>query len=255
MGFKIRWFVLSPMITFMLFNLAQAHEGHADGEHPVFEWSDVLREPEAQPLLDPRQDYGQDHFIEDDFELHEGSTRFQPLACQAASASQKSQVNLGNTKKDSFLQQCASYTRSSPWCQQLVRPNPSSKATFSCTYGSNQVHQLIHPDERTWSYAYRAVGLVEDLQSQGVRVCQIYNWWRPEPYNANVGGAAGRHPLGTSVDVRFCTKADQEKAFRLLCQYRRAGRLRALGYYSSTSLHFGVGDNTANTWGKSCPNS
>lgn len=243
----LRLVALSIAISMMIFNLAEAHEGHADGEHGAFEWSSLTQAGAKDPWAES--------FIEDDYELTSQNFGVRPMACKAASASQKSQVNLGNTKKDKFLQACATTTNSSPWCSQLVRPNPDSRGTFSCTYGSSQVHQLIHPDENTWNYAYRAVRLIEDLEGQGVKVCRIYNWWRPEPYNANVGGAAGRHPYGTSVDVQFCTKSDQEKAFRLLCQYRRQGKLRAVGYYSSTSLHFGVGDATANTWGKSCPSS
>lgn len=240
---KFRWFALIAAISVMIVNLAEGHEGHADFEHAAFEWSS-LTAAETPPRYDG--------FIEDDFELT-SSGEMRAFACKAATSSQKSQVNLGNTKKDQFLRDCATSTNSSPWCAQLVRPNPDSRSTFSCTYGSSQPHQLIHPDENTWGYAFRAVRLIEDLEREGVRVCRIYNWWRPEPYNANVGGAAGRHPFGTSVDVQFCTKADQEKAFRLLCAYRRQGKLRAVGYYSSTSLHFGVGDATANTWGKSCP--
>lgn len=221
--------------------------GHGDSEHAAFSWEDVLSSEPGRRAL-----------VEDDLELElEGgsplSPDFRSLACRVASTSQKAEVERGNRRKAEFLQACATTTANSPWCAQLVRPNPSSLASFRCTYGEGQAHQLIHPDEETWKYAFQAVRLIEDIEARGIRVCQIYNWWRPEPYNANVGGAAGRHPYGTSVDVRFCTKGDQEAAHRLLCQYRRAGRLRALGYYSSTSLHFGVGDNVANTWGKACP--
>jgi hypothetical protein len=84
-------------------------------------------------------------------------------------------------------------------------------------------------------------------------VALIYNWWRPEPYNKNVGGAPGRHPFGTSVDVRMETMSDMETAFVQLCKWRKAGELRAVGYYGSTALHFGIGDHTGNTWGKDCP--
>lgn len=69
--------------------------------------------------------------------------------------------------------------------------------------------------------------------------------------DANVGGAAGRHPFG-SVDVRFKTKNGQAKAHKELCKSRKLGRLRALGFYPGTGLHFGMGDKVANTWGKSC---
>lgn len=178
---------------------------------------------------------------------------FNARACKKASAAQIATVNSGNKKETQFLQQCAQATGKSPWCSQLIRPNPDSLSIFRCTYGDKQPHRFIHPNEGTWKYAFEAVNLIEDLEAENIKVCQIYNWWRPEPYNGNVGGAAGRHPNGTSVDVRFCNKPEQEKAFKRLCAFRKAGRLRALGWYAGTGLHLGVGDSMANTWGKNCP--
>lgn len=174
-------------------------------------------------------------------------------SCTKASSAQLSEVNKGNLLKDTFLAECAEATDDSAWCQQIIRPNPSSISTFRCTYGANQPHQLIHPTRSTWKNAIQAVNLIQDLEDLGIEVCQIYNWWRPAPYNANVGGAAGRHPFGTSVDVRFCSLTDMERGHKQLCKWRNQGLLRALGYYGSTGLHFGIGDKTANTWGKNCP--
>lgn len=176
----------------------------------------------------------------------------QGLGCIKPSTSQKASVNLGFTKKDAFLQQCAQATNGSFWCDQIVRPNPRSASTFRCTYGSSQPHNLIHPDEKTWKYPIEAVKILQDLTAKGIKVSQIYNWWRPEPYNKNVGGAAGRHPYGTSVDVRFASNGEADRAFRELCKMRAKKRLRAIGHYGSSSLHLGVGDRTANTWGKRC---
>lgn len=175
------------------------------------------------------------------------------FGCQKANSTQISVINQGNSKKADFLQQCARATGGSAWCAQLIRPNPTSISTFRCTYGATQVHQLIHPNEATWKNAYGAVKLIQELEQKGLRVCQIYNWWRPEPYNKNVGGAAGRHPFGTSVDVRFCSNADANRAFDELCKERKAGKIRAIGHYGTSALHFGVGDNTGNTWGRACP--
>ena len=39
----------------------------------------------------------------------------------------------------------------------------------------------------TWKYAYEAVKIVEEFQDAGIETRIIYNWWRPEPYNGNVG--------------------------------------------------------------------
>ncbi len=177
----------------------------------------------------------------------------QSLGCITASKQNILVIDEGNRKLARFLEGCAVVTGNSPWCAQLVRPNPASQSTFSCTYGDGQEHFLVNPDEKTWPYAWLGAKLVSELQAKGIGVAQIYNWWRPEPYNKNVGGAAGRHPFGTSVDVRMKTMNDMELAHKQLCQWRAKGRIRAVGYYGSTGLHFGIGDKLANTWGKSCP--
>ncbi|MDG0815765.1 hypothetical protein [Bdellovibrio svalbardensis] len=191
-----------------------------------------------------------EHDSQDSSEITEQD--FQALGCLKANSNQRYQVDLGNDKKNDFLSLCAKETNNSAWCAQLVRPNENSYNAFKCTYGSNQIHQLIHPDEATWKYPIEGVRVIQDLQAKGLKVCQIYNWWRPEPYNKNVHGAAGRHPFGTAIDVRFCTNGDADRAFKELCKMRAAKRIRAIGHYGSASLHIGVGDKTANTWGKSC---
>jgi hypothetical protein len=174
--------------------------------------------------------------------------------CIRATADQRAQVNSGNQKIDRFLARCAAATKSSAWCQQLIRPNPASAAMFSCTYGKRQPHTLVHPNESTWTNAIKAVQIVESLTKQGIEVCQIYNWWRPEPYNKNVDGKPGRHPAGTSVDVRFCSNQDADRAFYKLCGWRAQGKINAIGHYGNSGLHLGIGDLRANTWGETCPN-
>lgn len=189
---------------------------------------------------------------QDDFELLPEEFVMDMKGCAKATTAQKATVNSGNAKRETFQRQCASATGNSSFCAQVERPNPSSKSIFACTYGASQVHRLIHPTTSTWTNATKAINLLKKLQARGICVSSIYNWWRPEPYNANVGGAAGRHPKGTSVDVRFCSNADAIKGFDELCKNRKAGEIRALGYYGSTGVHIGVGDTTANTWGRNC---
>lgn len=191
-----------------------------------------------------------EEFAEDDLELMPDF--YEILGCARATASQVRPVNQGNQKRSRFQDYCRSMTGSSTWCAQVERPNPSSINTFRCTYGSSQPHRFIHPDENTWRYAVKAIQLIQKLSKKGICVSQIYNWWRPEPYNANVGGAAGRHPYGTSIDVRFCSSRHAVRGFDELCKYRKQGEIRALGYYGSSGVHIGVGDRTANTWGRSC---
>lgn len=176
-----------------------------------------------------------------------------PLSqCRKATVQEIEQVNEGNAKKVKFLAKCLAETDNSSWCQQLTRPNESSTERFKCTYGHEQAHQLIDPSEDTWKFAIEGVRVVKDLQTKGLKVCEIYNWWRPEAYNHNVGGAPGRHPFGTSIDVRFCSNADADRAFAELCKMKAAARIRAIGHYGNSAIHIGVGDTLSNTWGKYC---
>lgn len=200
-------------------------------------------------------EHAEDSYFEDELDDAGISPLQLPFACNKASAEQIGQINIGNHMYDNFMKKCWEATGGSRWCEELTRPNPSSRSIFFCTYGTNQPHRLIHPDTATWKYAFRAVNLIQDLEKSGISVRQIYNWWRPEPYNKNVSGAAGRHPFGTSVDVRFTSMSNMTSAHRLLCTWRAQGKLRAIGYYGSTGLHFGIGDGLANTWGKSCKES
>jgi hypothetical protein len=192
------------------------------------------------------------HGAESSLDDGAGAPFIQAFSCLPASSRNIAPIDEGNSKVERFLMACSNFTGGSKWCPQLTRPNPASQSTFSCTYGAQQPHLLINPDESTWTYAFRAVQLVDELEGMGIKVAQIYNWWRPQPYNTNVGGAAGRHPYGTSVDVRMATMNDMERAHAQLCKWREKGRLRAVGYYGSTGLHFGIGDKIANTWGKNC---
>lgn len=154
------------------------------------------------------------------------------------------------------MEQCKTKGITSELCEQLTQPNPASAKIFTCTYGTFLPHQLIDPDESTWEYAFQGAKIVMELQKNNVKVNRIYNWWRPEPYNKNVGGAPGRHPEGTSIDVRMSDMNNTTKARALLCKWRsnNAGykALNALGYYGSTGIHFGVADNWENTWGDPC---
>lgn len=227
----------------LIFALAMgtvACQGGANDFSTVSDAVDAATDEDSQDLAD---------HIHNDASINE---EIQSLGCVKASSSQRSQVNLGLSKKDEFLQKCARETNNSFWCDQLVRPNPRSVNTFRCTYGSSQAHNLVHPDEKTWKYPIEGVKILQDLTAKGLKASQIYNWWRPEPYNKNVGGAAGRHPYGTSIDVRFASNSEANRAFRELCKMRSKKRLRAIGHYGSSSLHIGVGDRAANTWGRSC---
>lgn len=209
---------------------------------------------DSRSLSNPTDTMGEANEAYELQDQEQGSILNKAIGCIQPSAQQRDLINLGNTKKEDFLDFCRQQTNHSLWCDQLVRPNPSSMSIFRCTYGPNQIHQLINPDENTWIHAIRSIHLIQKLSQKGIRTCQIYNWWRPEPYNKNVGGAAGRHPYGTSIDVRLCSDREAILAFDELCKLRRKGEIRAIGYYGGSSLHFGVSDRSANTWGRSCQN-
>lgn len=213
------------------------------------------QEDVSAPVITP-EELESEHAGHDDHHMDDTELLIDEILtvnCLKADARQLASVNEGNKVAQDFIAACYASTGNSPRCQELIRPNPLSRNMFSCTYGANQPHQLIHPDRNTWKHAFKAVWLIQQLEAKQIRVCHIYNWWRPEPYNRNVGGAAGRHPFGTSVDVNFCNKNAQELAHAELCKLRKQGHLRALGHYPGTGLHFGVGDHTPNTWGKGCP--
>lgn len=212
---------------------------------------------EAPPAVDTDLDNGQltSPIADEHGHLHDDGESIFGLTggdCTKASKEQKAYVDYGNKLYDKFIKTCVNETGASTWCKQLTRPNPDSADIFACTYGSKQIHRFIHPDRSTWSSAIKAVRIIEDLQRQGIGVRRIYNWWRPEPYNKNVDGAGGRHPLGTSVDVEFNSNRDKNLAFRALCKMRSKGRIKAIGYYPSHGLHLGIDDKIPNTWGKSC---
>ena len=233
--------------------LALASLSACQGQPESFHFTDGELSPIADHEDESVFDEGDGEIDHEHSEESEALGLVVPFACKRPTAAQLAVIDSGNKKYSKFMKACWAATSNSRWCEQLTRPNPSSRSIFVCTYGADRPHRLIHPDERTWTNGFKAVKLVEELEKKGIDVAIIYNWWRPEPYNKNVGGAAGRHPYGTSVDVRFATMSSMQRGHAQLCKWRKAGRLRALGYYGSTGLHFGIGDRQANTWGKGCP--
>src|SRR4051812_18227516 len=71
--------------------------------------------------------------IEDDLEIDWLVTNSLG-GCTKATAAQLADVNAGNAKAAAFLKRCQEETGNSPWCDQLMRPNPESKESFFCTY-------------------------------------------------------------------------------------------------------------------------
>lgn len=161
--------------------------------NPDEEWMEDPGEDEnGEVITGPPEEFPEDPYpaVADDDCQGEGHDHFEavPLRkCQRATKKQRAYVNLGNKKQNTFIEACNKATRDSAWCQEILRPNPDSRGAFACTYGWTQPHMLIHPNPKTWKFAFEAVKIADELFQKGIHVCAINNWWRPEPYNRNVG--------------------------------------------------------------------
>lgn len=157
--------------------------------------------------------------------------------------------------RSEFLTDCAAEGIHPSLCENLTHPNNNSKMEFRCTFPSFTQHVLLPNNRSLWTNGFQgAKAFQEALEEQGLEpnqgACpQIYNYYRPEPYNANVGGAAGRHPNGTAVDVEFCTKEEAQKALNKFAKMRMEKRINSIGIYSSgIRIHIGFGTEKGNTW-------
>lgn len=153
--------------------------------------------------------------------------------------------------RSGFISSCTSRGVSRKTCTEMTRPNPLEEARFACTYGKSAPHELVPPKTK-WDQAIKLAKVYESLRAQGVCTDEVYNWWRPEPYNRNVEGAKARHPNATCIDVRFCSVADAKKALRALCKLRSQGKITSVGYYGATGVHIGM-DPQDGSWGGACP--
>jgi hypothetical protein len=149
-----------------------------------------------------------------------------------------------------FMNACIARGISEGFCNNLTHPNSQSIHEFRCTY-PGKPHILIPPDKTKWEHAFKGATLVQNgIKNNELCVEEIYNWYRPEPYNDNVDGKPGRHPEGTAIDVRFCTKEDAKKAAKYFCEQFKAGALWAVGSYpSGDKLHLGMEPEKNTTWG------
>ena len=151
-----------------------------------------------------------------------------------------------------FVRTCLEKGVLERFCLNLTHPNqdPESMRAFRCTY-PGMPHVLIPKDESEWTFAFEAA-LILQTMARETKVCidEIYNWYRPEPYNRNVDGRPNRHPKATAIDVKFCTKEDAKKAHRALCELYKKKSIWALGSYpSGNKLHIGVRPELHTTWG------
>lgn len=135
-----------------------------------------------------------------------------------------------------FIEQCTSRGIQEQLCRQATYPNPDSRSAFNRIYGSNQ-NFILMPPENTWETGIQLLGIAQSLSAYG-QVCEIRNWYRPEPYNGAVGGVGGsRHINSSAIDIEFCSVAEKNKALRAaLAMRQKFGRPAGVGVYGEGSL-------------------
>lgn len=151
-----------------------------------------------------------------------------------------------------FVRTCLEKGVLQRFCLNMTRPNriAESVEAFKCTY-PGKPHALIPPDESEWEFGIKAALILQKVSREN-KICveEIYNWYRPEPYNSNVKGRPGRHPNATAIDVKFCTPKDAKAAFKALCEMYREKEIWALGTYpAGIEIHIGVMPEQNATWG------
>lgn len=120
-------------------------------------------------------------------------------------------------------------------CDQMTRPNTSSKGTFRRIYGDRPFVLMPGPD--AWGKGVELAKVAQSLSRYG-KICEIRNWYRPEPYNRAVGGARGsQHKSGSAIDIEFCSVAEKRKALIAALKMRnKCSMPKGVGVYGEGSL-------------------
>lgn len=122
----------------------------------------------------------------------------------------------------SFIKDCLDQGVRELFCKQITSPNTKSKNTFDTIYG-NQPFILMPPKDR-WNTGIYLLKIAESLDKFG-KICEIRNWYRPEPYNAAVNGAqSSQHLLAGAIDIEFCSSADKNKALMAALAMRQKSK-------------------------------
>ncbi len=135
-----------------------------------------------------------------------------------------------------FIQQCTSRGISEQFCREATDPNPDSRGAFNRVYGAQQ-NFILMPPQGSWETGIQLLGIAQSLSAYG-KVCEIRNWYRPEPYNGAVGGAGGsRHLNASAIDIEFCSVEEKNKALKAaLAMRQRFGKPAGVGVYGEGSL-------------------
>lgn len=114
-------------------------------------------------------------------------------------------------------------------CREMLSPNTNSQSKFRAVYGSSTPFYLL-PDESRWEVGLK---LLKAVQDAGGCVNENRNWYRPEPYNAKVGGAkSSQHKSASALDINYCSLADKNKALAAFKRLRsQTGFPKGIGTY------------------------
>lgn len=137
--------------------------------------------------------------------------------------------------QSSFINTCTARGIREQFCRQITSPNTNSIGTFRRVYGSQPF--VLMPPQSSWDRGIYLLTVAESLAEFG-EICEIRNWYRPEPYNAAVSGARGsQHLSAGAIDIEFCTVADKNRALRAaLAMRQRFQSPPGVGVYGEGSL-------------------
>lgn len=143
---------------------------------------------------------------------------------------------------DSFIKKCKGRVKTAIWCDEIVVPNIHSKRSFYSVYNKSKEHLLV-PRKDKFEVGIRLLEILERAVggNSEMRVCQIANWYRPEPYNSRVGGAKrSAHIAADAIDIKFCTRAGRNRAKKRLIQLEKIYKTLGIGSYKgshSVTIH------------------
>lgn len=134
-----------------------------------------------------------------------------------------------------FIKTCMARGVQQELCTQMTSPNSQSKGIFRKVYGSQPF--ILMPPQNRWDEGIHLLTIAQSLAAYG-NICEIRNWYRPEPYNRAVDGAkSSQHLSAGAIDIQFCTVADKNKALQAALAMRQQHKSPAgVGAYGEGSL-------------------
>lgn len=104
------------------------------------------------------------------------------------------------------------------------------------------------PPQACWPHGLACLTIAEAVRERiGNKPLLVANWYRPEPYNRAVGGAAGGdHLTATAIDIQFIGSSAEVRMYRekvvpYLEGLYRSGDYLSLGLYADHKrIHIGV---------------